>query len=194
VSPTSTSACAVLGGQGRPCAFLPCHGGCGCGGGSPQPEPRASSQPLQSDGQRERERMRDGCKSKTKGRPYRAYCTAVSIIGGVLSSSSAPLSSPLCLAFWVSERRCAGLPSPLLALPVAAVEELHHDETQVLSTRHHPQRGEILAKRSGGRRAWRRLPVTCCHDAAGGPELLLTTWRCCGFQADEGRNRVHRSQ
>jgi hypothetical protein len=65
------------------------------------------------------------------------------------------------------------------------------------STRH-PQRGEILAKRSGGRRAWRRLPVTCCHDAAGGPELLLTTWRCCGFQAerrgDEERNRVHRSQ
>lgn len=164
-----------------------------------QPAARAQSQqPATAERWTERDRMRDGCKSKTKGRPYRAYCTAVSIIGGVLSSSSAPLSSPLCLAFWVSERRCAGLPSPLLALPVAAVEELHHDETQVLSTRHHPQRGEILAKRSGGRRAWRRLPVTCCHDAAGGPELLLTTWRCCGFQAerrgDEERNRVHRSQ
>lgn len=69
MSPTSTSACAVLGGQGRPCAFLPCHGGCGCGGGSPQPEPRASSQPLQSDGQRERERENERWMQKQNKRP-----------------------------------------------------------------------------------------------------------------------------
>jgi hypothetical protein len=97
----------------------------------------------------------------------------------------------LSLGFWVCE---ALAPFPTASSPTAGRCARAATRQQIP---HHPKRGEILAERSdGGSRiaggvavvASRHAIMCVVGSSRRRPELLMTTWRCCGFQA-EGEER-----